>query len=735
MRSPIPGCDHRPIGCDRVMLPQLLWAQLSIGQQPPSPVYASAALRDLVAAVAAGNHSPPPELQAYRSHIETELALILRDTLGREHAAEVEQLATKAHWTRGDRYALHIIGYRSQNVGVPYSTLSIIRGWTIPTLFGERLLLGAYIAGSNRRDRLIAVHPFAADREQYYRYSGGDTVAVLQIGARRIPIARIRVRPEFTSSTPLGVFDGEIDVDAVRHQIIRMRGQIEVLGSRPPTGSGLLRLSGFVSAAYVEFVNAEIRGKYWLPATERTEFQTSFPLLGQTRAVLRIVSSINNIMVDDAVTARDAMPARDSTASLRVIVSWAPNDSISRYDDWDREIGAQTASVRGDDFQDLAPPAWRSTGSPRLSLFPNSLRRVFRYNRVEGLYLGVAPTVDFRSALPGLSAGAFGGWAFSEKTARGGAFVGYMRGWSTFSVRTERALVSTNDFTLPIDEDPGFTALLASVDNYDYVDRELAVALFSRAARRANLARATWQLGVGQDRAVVAHVDRGLIAQGVRFGPNRGTLKGSYALGTAELELHPDVTGDFVSPGIGFRIYYEIGRGDLDWQRAEIALGIRHYLGNLSLGAHADAGVVRGARLPPQQLFELGGTDVLPGYDYKQFAGDEAALFRGFGSYRFGLWKRPLRVWEGLLVPGLNPGVQASIQGGWARASSPAALESIRQLGVDQDGNPVSVPTGGVRATAGLGLGFFSDLLHVGIARPLDHAARWRIVAGFGTQF
>lgn len=711
------------------MLAFLAWAQLSTAQQHADSVYSSAALRDLVVAAAAANRKPPDELQGYRSHIETELALILRDTLGREHAAEVEQLATEAHWTRAERYALHIIGYRMQNVGVPYSTLSIVRGWTIPTLYGERLSLGAYIAGANRRDTLIAVHPFAADREQYYRYSGGDTVAVLRLGTRRIPIARIRVHPEFSGRTPLGAFDGEIDVDAVRHQIVRMRGQIEILGGRSPSGSRLLRFTGIVSAAYVEFVNAEIAGKYWLPAMQRTEFQASFPLLGQTRAVFRIISNISNIVVNDTGA------ARDTTGALRVLVTWAPGDSISRFNEWNRAIGTQTESVHADDFEDLAPPAWRTNGPPRLSFFPNSLRRVFRFNRIEGLYLGVSPTMDFRSAQPGLSVGVFGGWAFSEQTARGGAFSTYTHGRSTIGTRAERALVSTNDFTLPIDEDPGFAALLASVDNYDYVDRRTAAGLFSRSVGAPTMARATIQVGVGNDRPVVARIERGLISQGERFRANRGVASGSYALGAIEVEFHPDVTGDFVSPGIGSRVRYEIGRGQLDWQRVELGIGARRYIGDFSFGAHADGGVVTGSALPPQQLFELGGTDLLPGYDYKAFAGDQAALFRGFASYRFDLWKRPIRVWQGFLVPGLNPGVHTSIQGGWARASSPAALASIRQLGVDQQGNPVSVPTGSVRATAGIGLSLFSDLFHVGVARPIDRAAPLRLVAGFGTQF
>jgi hypothetical protein len=45
------------------------------------------------------------------------------------------------------------------------------------------------------------------------------------------------------------------------------------------------------------------------------------------------------------------------------------------------------------------------------------------------------------------------------------------------------------------------------------------------------------------------------------------------------------------------------------------------------------------------------------------------------------------------------------------------------------------MPTNGVRATAGIGVTAFSDLLHVGIARAVDRRAPLRFVAGFGTAF
>ena len=99
------------------MLIFLLCAQLAASTPALDTTYATPALRALVARAAEGNSSPPPDFRSYRSHIETELSLLLRDTLGREHTAQVEQLASVGNWTRGGRYDLHVVGYRSQTIG------------------------------------------------------------------------------------------------------------------------------------------------------------------------------------------------------------------------------------------------------------------------------------------------------------------------------------------------------------------------------------------------------------------------------------------------------------------------------------------------------------------------------------------------------------------------------------------------------------------------------------------
>jgi hypothetical protein len=125
----------------------------------------------------------------------------------------------------------------------------------------------------------------------------------------------------------------------------------------------------------------------------------------------------------------------------------------------------------------------------------------------------------------------------------------------------------------------------------------------------------------------------------------------------------------------------------------------------------------------------------LPGYEYKQFAGDRAALFRSFASYRFSRWRRPIHFWRNYLLPGLAPGLAVSAQGGWTELSSVGAREAVIQLGGGSSAGPVSQATNGIRATIGAGVTLFSDIMHIGVARPVDHAAPWKFVVGFGATF
>ena len=730
----------------------MLFLALLLQAPAPDSVYATPALRAFVARAAVENLAPPRELLGYRARTETEFGFILRDSLGREQVGQIEQLAARAEWDRDGRYDLHVVGYRAQSLGAPYSALTFTRMYTVPTLYGSRLAVGMNDgvprnrADSNFRRRVFredsiagrtqfrAVHPLAADRDRYYRFRGGDTVATIASSGRTIRVVRVYSDLVNDPAANFVGFKGELDFDAERYQLVRMRGRFENVTSRKDPL--LVRRTGAVAVAYVEFENAQVDGKYWLPTYQRSEFQAQMQVLGDVRPVYRIVTRFRDVALligDTAASAANADSARTPLPPTRARLTFASRDSVSRYGRWEENIGAKISAVGADDFIDLAPDVWRPTGAPAVSYWPRQPDDVIRYNRVEGLFTGVSASVRFRDMAPGLTARGTIGAAWEEQTVRGVGALALRRGHWITGARAERALAVTNDFLGPLESGLSIGPLLTSVDEADYVDRWTGALSVTRIIKDVDRALLTAEFAYVGDRPEAARLRNGMLSLGAAFLPNRNALAGDYARGTLTLEYHPRVTGEGLTPGLGATFQYTVAAGDLDYQRLEARLAARRYWRGFVFASHVDAGAVVGSVIPPQTLFEMGGGDNLPSYRYKEFGGDRAALGRGLMAYYFPVMRTPKRVGR-LVIPGLSPGVGAGIHGGWTGALSPAARASLLALGGDGI-TPLSVPSGRVRATADLRLTFLSGAIGAGIARPVDQNARWRPFFVWGAGF
>jgi hypothetical protein len=148
-------------------------------------------------------------------------------------------------------------------------------------------------------------------------------------------------------------------------------------------------------------------------------------------------------------------------------------------------------------------------------------------------------------------------------------------------------------------------------------------------------------------------------------------------------------------------------------------------------------------------LFELGGPAGFPGYDYKEFAGTKAALFRMRLSYPLALLDLPTRIGSGITLPSLAPAISVGFQAGFTDATSPGGLAAVRALGDkydDKTGEPVldpltdqplpaSVPLDRIKTSVDIRIGFFGDALAVGLARALDKGRKTRFIFAFGRQF
>jgi hypothetical protein len=702
--------------------------------------YVSPALREMVTRAAAVNAVVPASLASYTAHIETEMALIIVDTLGRERTGQLEQMGGSARWRPDSGFTVHIEGYRTQSSGLPIPMVSVVRNWSIPMLYGQRLSLGLDFSDPDarprvgqRRDTLRAVHPFAEDRGLYYRFSGGDTIAFITTQARRVPIVRIMAHPNLGLNANFAAFDGEVDIDGDRHEIIRMRGRFVVSErmSRLRGISGILaKATGTVAVAYVEFANAEHFGRYWLPTSQRVELQTATALANGLRFTYRTITSFSDYRIEETA----ATDAR--TISARRVTTFAPSDSLERFSDWRGELGSATSSLSVGDFDDIAPPIWSSGGTPRLTFVPSRYDRVLHFNRIEGVYTGAEATLEMRDAAPGVVLRGRAGWAWSEQTARGG--LSLSRSWSRSSaaLTAERRLVSTNDFERDFSGvDAGIGAFFASIEYADWVDRTGASLSHVRVIQSLDHALTTVRVGFMRDDDVAAALTHGPIVRSTHFLPNRHARSGTYGIAALTYELHPNVSGELLQPGFGLTTRIESATGQLTWTRAEASLAARRYFGPLTFASRLDGGVVLGASPPPQSLFELGGPAArLSGFEFKEFAGDRAAVGSIYSGYGFPFLRAPRR-WGHWLIPGLNPGIGASVSAGWAELSSPGARLAVLEMGDGTDANALSHATGRVRASASVGLTLFSNSVQIGMGRPIDQRAPWRWELRLGQSF
>ena len=724
----------------RVLFFGVVAATRVVAQQPDTTTYSSAALRTIVVRAVELNRAVPPGLGRYTSHVETEFTMGVRTRDARDIELSMEQAASTLTWDRTGEAEQRIIGYRAPQSPVGLLSLGIVnRSWVVPALYGNRLdvFFGHDSARAPRgadpppRDTLRLVHPLAVDRERYYTFRGGDTTVTLNIGGRDIPIVRVDVTPRENLVGPAEVFSGELDIDATRYHLVRMRGTFLRIDRHDAAAT--LGALGLHVVAFVEFVNAEVDGRWWLPQSQRIELQVSDAAFGDGRYAYRALSTFS----DYHVTPPPDSATGDSLRAAPHKLSRAPRDTLDQFKDWNSDLGHATTLVTGADFDDIGPDFLRSTGPPRVALQTERFEDWFHMDRIEGPFTGTGVTVRFRDAAPGLTLRAAGGYAWSERTIRGRAVVEWSRSGTTLGLRAGRSLDVTNDFRPSTDSGPSLG--IFRHDDYDYVDRRSATAQVTRAfdARRLYVARL--DAGVADDRAPAVHWRYG--HPGDRTYDNRGVVSGSYAKTALTLSRNENVVDAFgVRPGFGGRVYYERGDGALNYQRVEVRAAVRLLRGPFTLRLEADGGALFSRDPPPQQLFEVGGGLGLPGYDYKQFAGDRAGLASIGVHYRLPFLRAPIPIplWRGrtwLLDPA--PSLAAGFQTGRADATTDATRSAIVALGgictpLGPPCTTASQPSDGWRGSFAAGFEMFGGLSLAMIARSTQRPV-WRVVylAGF----
>lgn len=693
-------------------------------QVPSSPdtTYANARVRAAVALAAAEHARPPDGLTAFASTFESEIAILIHTADGSEVATQVEQVSGRVSWRRGGLMTQRVSAYRALFLSPTVSVLSFLDvPWVFAPLYGDRIPLifapdtlrsgrpGSPDAEKRRRAPNRLVNPFASDRADFYRFSGGDTVLQLSLPERTVPLVRVVVEALGAPDDAM-VFEGEIDLDATRHRIVRMRGRL--LGRPQPPSLARRVLDVALGAEFfIVLESAEWEGEHWLPYRQQVEVVAS-PTFATDQAVLRIVTAFGEPEVNAAAPADTA----DPNAGARRTLVWALEDSSSVTGGWERELGAVTAEHNVGDFADLSGGVPGARSAPRLRFGTGGISDAVRYDRVEGLFTGATVSLDRADRGPGGFARVHGGFAWAESTARGGAEVGLRgRRWEAALV-AERRLASTNDFPHALLRGPTVLGVFGG-DDFDYVGRSAAGARLAWSPGR----RIGFELGAGvaQDRALAVHVPDAPL--GGAYRPLRPVREGSYGYVRATADIHGAAGGPFLVPGVSAQATLDVASGSLEWRRVEASVRGRRQLRRWSFAGEMNGGAVFSDDTPPQALFEVGGSiGRLPGFDYKAFTGDRAALVSGQAMFALPWAERPIRLGS-LILPALAPSPAVEVEVGWVGASERTAT-LLRSLGwSDSDG---------VRATAFLGIRAVAGMLRMGFARPVGEHGPWRFELG-----
>jgi hypothetical protein len=605
------------------------------------------------------------------------------------------------------------------------SVLSMLRQpWTAPALYGNRLSFifsgpPALRAVDSTRVRLLAVHPFALDRDEFYRFTGGDTVAQMRVGERILNVVRVHVEP-VESGRHAVVFSGDVLLDQATAEIIRMRGSIRLessAGEHAP--ARLLRaLAQLRDVAYIDFENGEREGRFWLPRTQRLEYQVMTGLT-EARVAIRIQSRWRDINVELRADTSIVVES-DSVRALRYTMKFAPKDSIARWNNWRSDLGAMTAETSARDFDDVAPIAMRPGGAPQWRWQARSFSDFLRYDRVEGLYTGAAGVYDFRDAAPGVSVRGLLGFAWYERAVKGGVEATMVRGPWVTSLVAERQLASTNAFQTNVSGTGNFIAGLFGSEDYDWVDRRFSALGVTRELGTSHSSAMRLEVGYGTDNGFPKELTRGLISG--TFRPNQEVDPGSYVRSGVSLEVGRNVLNSPISSGLGYTLSYERGDGTLQWQKTELQLLTQKMIGRFVFATRVDAGYVAGSNIPAQQMIEIGGIEGLPAYGYKAFAGNEAVIARSTVAWLLPFFSAPMHVGS-IVIPGAAPQPQIGLFTGLTAATADAQ-PVLNRLGW--------VTTNGWRSTLDLRMRFFGGTFSIGAARAIDHNGSWKLVIGIG---
>jgi hypothetical protein len=723
---------------------------LALQQAGTDTLCGTPALCRLVAEAARVN-AAPGRLATYTSRVELEASVISVKDEVVDGPTAVQQVATDVRWERNGPFMQRAVGTRSRFSAVPISGMRyLLIGWIVPLTYGDRFpVFGkqsggdvALAAPSNLDPEFIyAVHPLASDRERFYRFVRADTVEVVFPDSVTRRVIRIRVTPIRIPADRHLLIDGDLDLDLATLQTAAIRARLLATGE-PYKVAGVLGSLRIPSSYFIELVNTPDSTGTWIPASQRFEWQGHAEGVEGASPALRITSRFRDRV---STPLAEGEPATFDDRP-RFQLQSAPHDSLQKFNGWSEPLGEETVRFRSSDFFGFDPDRPILSGKSRLLVLQPGYREdLIRFNRVEGIYTGIPvtwiPGDKLRNTFARTNVGV-SWWTGSIKYDAG---VGWDNGKTRIELLGGRYLSVTNKFRTQFDSYA--LGALFSRDNWDYVDRYMISARLVERFGRTRGSRLQVLAGWTRDQYLVRVLDTDPWVGYLR--PNRGIYTGSYFRTLATLDVNPDISAQFVRQGWGFQLLYDGGVGDFNYSRIQgRAVGRKDFSRAFVVGV-IQAGTTLGDSIPPQQLFEVGGAVGLPGYEYKQYAGNKGILGRVRLTIPIPLFTLGGALNRALSIPTSQPSISFGYQGAWTSITNSGARAAVTALGyafetgtgqtaVDSVTGvplPASTASNGWKSSIDVRIGFFGGALAVGVAKPFIKGRGIDVFLSIGGQF
>ncbi|MFW6079904.1 MAG: hypothetical protein ACODAE_09795 [Gemmatimonadota bacterium] len=602
---------------------------------------------------------------------------------------KADQVALELLWRAPDHTKQRIVGQREVDRLPNRMYYHIDHLTVVLNEFGDEIRMG-------EGDEVRAVpHPAARGGRTLYDYRLVDSLTLrFPEGREPLHLLRLDVRPKRFERP--GVI-GSIFIDRASAEIVRMSFTFTPASYVDPR----------LDYIRVSLDNGLWDGRHWLPHEQRIEIrrqvpQLDFPAGGVIRGVFRIGDYELNPPLSQRLFRGPRVIALPEPQRERHVFE---DDIYAGLEEGDDGMAARPTSEIGD-VAERAGSIVRDrylSGLPRLRVHLRGASSAVRYNRAEGIFLGIGGTyaVDDATALDATIGHAFAAdhWPMAVETRRrsDGASA------TAIALRLERHAL--RDLGPRAGAAGAINTVHAAFAARDFLDPYFATGAAVRVERRV---AGRWRGRIG------------LTLERHRSAPSTGT---SAPLDDAEAFERPiravdDGTFGIVRIGIDRSVAavrdrdwtaglsVEAGRpvdgGDGTYVRpiveADAVLGAAD--SGVEASLDATAGAAFGA-VPAQRLFLLGGRATLPGHAYRRFVGDRFALARLSASH-----------------PLIGP---------WVRLRLLTAAGWTELDGAEPPADWGAGPTGGLRASAGVGLGLVHDILRIDALRGLD-GGEWVLV-------